>query len=427
MSTETIEVVDTTQINVEQQAVKLYELTPAAIRQLADNYLTLKANDKPSYMAVQTAHKETKKLRLKVQNRQKELQKPLKKQIEDIAHVAGTIINLLEPAEEHLEKERKDYEAEQERLKQLEIKRKEEVRQNRINLLRDNGCTFTGDVYAIGNEVIEAVSLAEIPEDIFSAVLGRVKAEKARIDEERRVLDLEAKLAEERHNELLNYRLSVPRSQLGSMPADEYKDLLQQAINEHNDRIAQAAELNRRNQLRIDRTLELATYGGSTTVTDLADIPDDEYAALISEVKAEYEAFIAEKKRLKVEADNRVKLLAALEMVDAEQKLSEQAEVVLTKDEPMYPNLFEIEPQDTEPTEICEMCEPAPVTLQEIIEHTENAIIDSLASNSIAAPIVPTVPKAAAIISMLRNEFDIMFPSFGIEKIEKRIEQIING
>ena len=332
METTTIE---PQQATTPSQEVQLFSVTIEGIQQFADKYKALKADDKVGFKAVETAHKEIKKKRQAITSRIKELVEPHQQEISKIKHVGNTILNILAPAEEHLEKERKDYEAEQERLKQLEIQRKEELRQNRINLLRDNGCTFTGDVYAIGNEVIQAASLAEIPEDIFSLVLGRVKAEKVRIEEEKKRLELEAKLAEERHNELLKYNLSVPRNQLGNMPADEYNALLLSAEKEHNDRIAKSLEEQRRNQLRIDRTLELATYGGSSPTTDLADIPDDEYAALIAEVKAEYEAFIAEKKKLKEEAEAREKANADAKLAEEAQKLSEQAviNVELTKEE----------------------------------------------------------------------------------------------
>lgn len=376
--------------------MQLFSVTLEGVQQFADKYKLLKADDKVGFKAVEAAHKEIKKKRQAVTSRIKELVDPHQQEISKIKNVGNTILNILAPAEEHLEKERKDYEAEQDRLKQLEIKRKEELRQNRINLLRDNGCTFTGDVYAIGNEVIEAVSLAEIPEDIFSAVLGRVRAEKARIDEEKRVLELEARLRSERLHQLNKFEFfTTPETDLGKLSTDEYEAIRLKAEKTYNDRIAQAAEEHRRNQLRIDRTLELATYGGSTT-EDLADIPDDEYAALIAEVKAEYDAFIAEKNRLKQEADNRVKLLAALEMVDAEKRLSEQAAEPVKEEEPMYLLIDEPTPPesipvyfDTEPTDTCDMCVTAPVTPREIIEHTENAIIDSLASNSIAHPHLP--------------------------------------
>lgn len=366
------------------QEVQLFSVTLEGIQQFADKYKALKADDKVGFKAVETAHKEIKKKRQAITSRIKELVDPHQQEISKIKNVGNTILNILAPAEEHLEKERKDYEAEQERLKQLEAQRKEELRQNRINLLRDNGCTFTGDVYAIGNEVIQAASLAEIPEDIFSAVLGRVKAAKAKIDEEKERLELEAKLAEERHNELLKYNFSVPRAELGKMSEEDYEALRLKEETIHNDRIAKALEEQRRNQLRIDRTLELATYGGSSPTTDLADIPDDEYTALIAEVKAEYDAFIAEKKRLKEEADNRVKLLAALEMAEEEQKQSEQAPEPVKEEEPMYliideptpptpiPVQFEVEPQEEHCTTCMPILDADDLRLSDMVPYHEN-------------------------------------------------------
>lgn len=358
-------VIEPKQETATPQEMQLFSVTIEGIQQFADKYKSLKADDKVGFKAVEAAHKEVKKKRQVVTARIKELIEPHQQEISKIKHVGNTILNILAPAEEHLEKERKDYEAEQERLKQLEIQRKEELRQNRINLLRDNGCTFTGDVYAIGNEVIQAASLAEIPEDIFFLALGRVKAEKARIDEEKKRLELEAKLRSERTAELTSYGyLCSYEVDLGKMSDEDYEYVRGIEERRHNERNAKLAEEQRRNQLRIDRKLELATYGGTSPTTDLADIPDDEYASLIAEVKAEYEAFIAEKKKLKEEAEAREKMFADMKLAEEAQKLSEQGAEPVKEEGPMYllinepapPSPVHFEPELQE--EHCTTCMP---------------------------------------------------------------------
>lgn len=421
MNNETIEVAEVVapDTTTEQQALVLFELTPEHIKGVAAKYMELTASDKPSYMAVQTAHKEIKRLRIKVQNRQKEIVAPMKKQIQDVGHVANTIINLLNPAEEHLEKEREAYEAEQARLKEIERQRKEARKQDRINMLRDNGCTYTGSHYCIGNVSIDTESIEAMEDELFTNLLTRVQGEYKRIQDEKAEQQRLTDLRNKRTIELAKLGASAPDDvDLATIPNEEYGNLLieiQNAYHAKQEELRMQEE--QRRQEQEQQAKELARQVTENRILNLRILGFRENETAL-EYGAGEDCIIISKEF--IEQYNSSSWPAFMDNIkEKKERIDNPAPVVPVQPEPVVPVV----------DDVCERHEDT------FIEHTENAIIDNIANESepvtpVPAPVydipIPT-KKASAIVAMLENDFEIQFPSVGKGNIIDRIAAIING
>lgn len=154
----------------QSNAIAKYDFNPDAVKEMTGKYLALHALDQKSYAAVYTAHQEIKKKRIGVTNRTQELMAPIKDELKKIKDTGAYIIGLLAPAEDHLDKTRTAFE----KAKQA---RRDAQTQERINKLRDNGCTYDNGYYTVGVLAVEAKKLTHMGARKWNKLLKDVIAE----------------------------------------------------------------------------------------------------------------------------------------------------------------------------------------------------------------------------------------------------------
>lgn len=174
---------------IARNEIKKFNIADAAIEQMKREYGGLKIQgieDRDAYKKVHAAWQIVRGKRLQVEKAHKIIKA-------DYLHVSRAIdgeknrlLGLIEPLENELnaELERID------RLKKEESEKAERMAQERlqgrVNTLIENGVSFNGSFYAIGETIsIDVVTLKNLPDGDFSQLLTRVQAENAKIVEAR--------------------------------------------------------------------------------------------------------------------------------------------------------------------------------------------------------------------------------------------------
>jgi colicin import membrane protein len=199
-----------------------FSLPDARIAELKQAYggLTIAAN---GLDAVKKARAEVRSLRTGLENKRKELKADYLETGRKIDAEAKRLTELLLEVETPLDEEIKKDEAEKERIRQEKEEKEQAILNQRINDLLANGMAFNGSYYAIGKIVaIDVVTLKNFKDEDFTRLLDRVKSENAAIVAERERLAAEEaaeaqRMKEEKEQqEAERARLEKERAQIES-------------------------------------------------------------------------------------------------------------------------------------------------------------------------------------------------------------------
>lgn len=191
-----------------------FNLSDAAIAEMQQKYMPLKIegiNDKDGYKTVREARLFVKGKRVAVENRRKELKEDYLKIGRAIDGEAKRIFSLLEPIEEHLEKEQQTIDADKKRIKDEGEERSKLVMQSRIDSLISRNYpidyaklfNMSNDEFVAHLEIADAAYRQEQERAAQEAEDARIKreeeekAEHARLEEQKIVAAAERAKAEE--------------------------------------------------------------------------------------------------------------------------------------------------------------------------------------------------------------------------------------
>ena len=216
---------------ISQELVK-HNVTETLIADLKEKYLPLKLkdlNDKETYVLIKDARKECKSLRVLAKKicekgREDAVAKQ-KKWIEKEKDVTGRIGEV----EDHLEKQEKEFEAEQEKQKALRKRQQEEQLIRRQTQLTNMGALYSDGSFALGEVSFELSLVKECEDDIwaeqiypkFLAEYNKVEAE--RLEADRKKQEQEAELQRQRE-EQERRELQLAQREAALREAEEEKE-----------------------------------------------------------------------------------------------------------------------------------------------------------------------------------------------------------
>jgi hypothetical protein len=295
---------------INQELVK-HNVTETLIADLKEKYLPLKLrdlNDKETYLVIKEGRKDCKSLRVmaeKICKKGREdaiaIQKAWIAKEKDVAGRIGEV-------EDHLEKQEKAYEAEQERLK-LERKRKlEEQMIKRQTLLTQMGALYSDGSFILGDVSYESELIKECEDDIWDEqILPKFQAEYEKIEAER----LEQKRKEDEERERV--RQQQEELERKQKELEQREAQIKQKEEEEKKRKEQE-EKDRHDRMVKSRSTELEAMGMkfhfpdssyifedvNVHTTEITVMSDDEWTKLIEEIKPviEQRKADAEQKRL---------------------------------------------------------------------------------------------------------------------------------
>lgn len=165
--------------------IRKFNLADSAIAELKKQYGALKiqdANDTKGYKAVTEALAVVRTKRTSVEKKRKELKADYLQTGRAIDAEAARLTVLLEEIETPLTNEKKRIDDEKENAR-LEKERQEQERlQGRVSALLENGMMFNGSFYAIGETItVDVVTLKQFPDEHFTLLLDKVRAENQKI------------------------------------------------------------------------------------------------------------------------------------------------------------------------------------------------------------------------------------------------------
>lgn len=266
MSTEIAEVEQVDFITTELQK---FNITDTTIAEWSDKFSVLTINgieDKSGYEKVREARLFIKGRRVEVEKTSKLLKADALAFQRAVNEEEKRIVALLDPIETQLELKEQNFEAEKQKLRD-ELLRKEQERINaRVALLMENGCSFNGEHYYIGESgVMSLTNVKEYTDRKFDLILDEVKLENIKI--------VEAKAEAERLQKEEAERLKAEREELLAIRIEQDKQAAklkeqQDAINadrakieneriERENKIRQEAEQKQR-AIELDKAREEA-------------------------------------------------------------------------------------------------------------------------------------------------------------------------
>jgi hypothetical protein len=171
-----------------------FDLPAAVIAKMKEDYAGLTiagVDDKEGYKAVKSAWQQTRNLRLSIENKRVEIKGDYLTITRAIDAKAKEYTDDITPLETHLKAEltRIDTIIEEERTRAE--REKEAQAQARVRELIENGMSFNGSYYVIGDAIsMDAVAIKNMPADEYARFLSKVQGENKKI--------IEARQAEER-------------------------------------------------------------------------------------------------------------------------------------------------------------------------------------------------------------------------------------
>lgn len=287
-----------------------FNVADAAIDEMKNRFMSLTINgvdDREGYKAVRESRLLVKGKRIEVERIRKSIKEDSLKFGRAVDGEAKRITALLEPIEDHLEKQEKAIDEEKEHIKAEQERLEHEKVQGRMAILMSLGVQFTGFSYVYGEHSITSEQLKAVSDGYFSEFCGKIRAEveaeQARLAEEERV----------------------------KKEADEAERLRLEAIEKEKEEARRKAEEIRQAELKAEEE-RLAKIKAEQEET--ARIQAEKDAAFAAEKAAfEAEKKAAEDARLKEEAEK--KRLSEEEQArkDAEEKARAEAEEQAKRDE----------------------------------------------------------------------------------------------
>lgn len=288
-----------------------FNVANATIAEWSDKFMPLKIDgikDTKGYAEVREARLFMKGRRVEVQKTSKLLKEDALKFQRAVNEEEKRIIALMDPIETHLEKEEDAYDAEKKHIKE-EKERQEQLRFNQRNVaLLNNGCSFNGDMYAIGEHSILQTDIRFISDETFDEFLEKVKLEHQK--------ELDEKAEQERLQREEAERLKVEREAIDKERAelqrqrDEVEAQRQQQEQErraHEHKILEA-ERQKEREIELKKAQEQAAKQAK--------------ADLLEKQRLEKERTIEQERKAKARAERLEKLKPV------KQKLSEFATLV---------------------------------------------------------------------------------------------------
>ena len=329
MSTE-LEV--TKELTVEQKVsagMATFENKKQELTALAEKNKALKVvdiNDKKQLEAVSAARKELKKERVAIENQGAEMRKHVTIISKNISAKEKELVAIIEPIEEALLAEEKRVDAAIQAIKDEAARKEREAFQARVKLLIDNGCTYNGSRYAIGDLSTSEEMVQLMEEAPFMAFVDKVKlrneaiiAENARIEAERQAEITrveEARKAEAERVRLETEKLKAEKEAFEKeqaafrelqAKAREEADAKQRAIDAENLRIAneqrekEAAIAIERERLQKEKEADEAKERARLQQIENERIADENEKLRLERVRVD--AIAAENKRIQDEKD----------------------------------------------------------------------------------------------------------------------------
>lgn len=195
-------VADSREIAIKRETMR-FDQYKTQIEELKKSHGDLKikgVDDKEGEKAVKKAWQGFRNVRLAIENKRKDVKADYLKIGQAIDMTASELTELLGSSEDDLKAELDRITDERQAIKDAEEKAKQQALSDRINELVQNGMAYNSGFYAIGETIsMDVVTLKEMPEEVYRALLGRVQAENKKIvdalAEEKRIKD-EADAAE---------------------------------------------------------------------------------------------------------------------------------------------------------------------------------------------------------------------------------------
>jgi hypothetical protein len=182
------------------QQLQKFNIADAAIAQMKEKFSGLKIrdlDDREGMKAVKSAWQIVRNNRLAIEKKHKEIKADYLAVSRAIDGEKNRLLDLITPLEDELKTELDRMETERREAEEARERLEQERLQGRVNLLIEHGMAFNGSFYAIGETVaLDVVTLKNLQENEFSALLERVKLENAKIIEARQAE--EARQREER-------------------------------------------------------------------------------------------------------------------------------------------------------------------------------------------------------------------------------------
>lgn len=282
----TLSVEDQTKVEVAK-----FDIARSWIAGKKAEYSSLSINgleDKEGHDKVKKAWQEVSTKRLLVEKRHAEIKEPYLRISQALDSEKRELTELLKEIEDPLKTMLNSYKLQQEEMK-LQKKREEELKlQGRVNEILQNGMSFNGSYYAIGDNItIDVVTLKELPDSVYDELLSRIKAEgdkikqaeaerlmieeqernrqeQIRVENEKEAkrlqeaqAEIERERAESRHEFLVNlgyapdyggtgyiyqkgtFKTVIPNVELGKIPADKWaidKDIYRGNVGDINNK-----------------------------------------------------------------------------------------------------------------------------------------------------------------------------------------------
>lgn len=182
--------------------LKKYNLADKEIEELKEKFghLEIKGiEDKAGYEAVQKAIQEVRPKRTDIDKMRKALNEDAQVYIKSINAEAKRLTELIEPLENDLKAKKDAIDSEKERIKKEDEEKKEKLIQQRLHTLIDQGMSFNGEYYAIGENIkLSVVDVRNMTDETFKTLFDSVVEVADKIKEAQRIKDEEAKAESDR-------------------------------------------------------------------------------------------------------------------------------------------------------------------------------------------------------------------------------------